>query len=298
MNIKKRGLGRTLSDLGLNALLGDLKAPEAPIVSTDVVPDAREQLKKLPIQCIKPGIHQPRKWIAPEALNELAQSIRTQGVIQPIVVRPTQNNQYEIIAGERRWRAAQLAELEYIPAIVREMNDETAMIVALIENVQRHDLNVIEEATALNRLMNEFNMTHQAVADAVGKSRTTVTNLLRLLKLPQDVLQQLQKNQLEMGHARALLSLPEEKQNAVAAVIIAKQLSVRETEDYIRKLLETNLSNTDVAAKNTILFSAQEKLHQRLGLTVSISKNAKGQGKLSIQFNSEKELEDLLDRIH
>ena len=292
MNIKKRGLGKTLGDLGLNALLGDLNTPVASIENTQT--SVHEQLKKLPIQSIKPGASQPRKFIAQETLEELAHSIRTQGVIQPIIVRPIDNHQYEIIAGERRWRAAQLAELEYIPAIVRDMNNETAMIVALIENVQRHDLNVMEEASALNRLMTEFNMTHQVVADAVGKSRVAVTNILRLLKLPCDVHELLQQNQLEMGHARALLSLPEEKQSAAAAQIVARRLSGRETENLIRQMMQQSSLAVTTTRTHAVL---QEELHQKLGLKVSVIQNAQGRGKLVIEFQNDAELEKLLTRI-
>ncbi|HLD84326.1 MAG TPA: ParB/RepB/Spo0J family partition protein [Coxiellaceae bacterium] len=296
MNIKKRGLGKTLSDLGLGALLGDLKTPPTTVADVSAPLSSDAQLKKLPIDIIKPGKYQPRKMIAPEALEELANSIRTQGVIQPIVVRPTDNNQYEIIAGERRWRAAKLAELEYIPAIVRDISDETAMIVALIENMQRRDLNVMEEAQALNLLMTEFEMTHQAVAEAVGKSRVTVTNILRLLKLSPEVSQLLQDGQLEMGHARALLTLMPEQQAEVANRIVARQLSVRETEDLLRKMSKP-VSQTNLST-NVVLHTLQDRLKQKLNLTVSISQNAKGRGKLVIQYNNENELENLIARIH
>src|SRR3989338_5809092 len=243
---KKRGLGKGLSDLGLGALLGDLQIPATPIIPINEFEEKNistdDQLKKLPIHSLIPGKYQPRKIIAPEALEELANSIRTQGIIQPIVVRPIANNQYEIIAGERRWRAAKLAKLTYIPAIIRDITDETAMLMALIENIQRRDLNVMEEAGALNRLMNEFNMTHQAVADAVGKSRTNVTNILRLLNLNASVRELLEQGQLEMGHARALLTLNEEQQSHAANVIITRKLSVRETEELVRKMTSDNAS--------------------------------------------------------
>ncbi|MCX7125494.1 MAG: ParB/RepB/Spo0J family partition protein, partial [Gammaproteobacteria bacterium] len=274
MNIKKRGLGRGLSDLGLGALLGDLQSPATsidipetmtPIESPENTPSIDGQLKRLPIDVLTPGKYQPRKIMAPEALEELANSIRKQGVIQPIVVRPIDNHRYEIIAGERRWRAAQLAELNYIPAIVREISDEAAMLIALIENIQRRDLNVIEEANALNRLMSEFKMTHQDVADAVGKSRTAVTNILRLLKLNSDVRGLVENGLLEMGHARTLLTLDEEQQSHAANIIIARALSVRETEDLIRKMMTVTPLNAIEKSSKIILHTLQDSLMQKLG---------------------------------
>lgn len=303
MNFKKRGLGKGLSDLGLGALLGDLQIPATPITPINEFEEknvsiaADDQLKKLPIHSLIPGKYQPRKIMAPEALEELANSIRTQGVIQPIVVRPIANNQFEIIAGERRWRAAQLAELTYIPAIVREINDETAMVMALIENIQRRDLNVMEEANALNRLMNEFNMTHQMVADAVGKSRTAVTNILRLLKLNPEVRALVETEKLEMGHARALLTLDEEKQSHAAHIILARKLSVRDTEDLIRKMME-GFSENNLSSSKTILHTLQDRLTQKLGVKVIVTQNATGRGKLIIRYKDEKELEKVLTHLH
>jgi ParB family chromosome partitioning protein len=307
MNIKKRGLGKGLSDLGLGALLGDLNTAPTPVIETNVsqsqylstenTTPADGQLKKLPITSLKPGKYQPRKVMTPEALEELASSIRTQGVIQPIVVRPIENNQYEIIAGERRWRAAQLAELNYIPAIIRELNDESAMLIALIENIQRRDLNVMEEANALNRLMNEFQLTHQAVAEAVGKSRTAVTNILRLLKLNFNVRKLVESEQLEMGHARALLVLDEEKQTAAANIIMARQLSVRDTEVLVRKMMDGVSDSNSMPAQNTILHTLQDRLTQKLGAKVSVAQNNKGRGKIVIRYRNEKELESLLSRF-
>lgn len=307
MNMKKRGLGKGLSDLGLGALLGDLQTPATPIAHFESVKTAVSaeennipldgQLKKLAITALKPGKYQPRKMMAPEALEELANSIRTQGVIQPIVVRPIANNQYEIIAGERRWRAAQIAELAYIPAIIRDITDETAMLMALIENIQRRDLNVMEEASALNRLMHEFNMTHQAVADAVGKSRTNVTNMLRLLKLNADVRALVENEKLEMGHARALLTLESEKQSNAAHVIISRGLSVRETEDLIRNMMRGKSEDTSEKPDPIVLHSLQDRLMQKLGVKVSVTQNAQGRGKLTIRYKNEKELEGLLSRL-
>ena len=238
--------------------------------------------------------------MAHEALEELANSIRTQGVIQPIVVRPLSNNQYEIIAGERRWRAARLAGLTMIPAIVREMNDETAVVLALIENIQRRDLNVMEEAFALNRLLTEFNMTHQQVADSVGKSRTNVTNILRLLKLCVDVRIMVENGQLEMGHARALLSLSDDEQSDAANAIVAQGLSVRETEEFIRNKQE-NPQAVPVGAPQSdkiVLHTLQDRLKQKLGVKVSITQNIKGRGKLVIRYKNERELEEILAHLH
>lgn len=304
MNFKKRSLGRGLSDLGLGALLGDMQAPatavDNPVISVVSEENASSvdgQLKMLPIDVLIPGKYQPRKIMAAEALEELASSIRKQGVIQPIVVRPLENNQYEIIAGERRWRAAQLAELRYIPAIIRNITDETAMLMALIENIQRRDLNVIEEANALNRLMSEFNMTHQAVADAVGKSRTNVTNLLRLLNLSSDVRGLVEQGQLEMGHARALLTLSEEQQTHAANAIVARALSVRETEDLIRRMSLAKHDNLKLNPQKIVSHPAENQLSEKLGAKVSIIQNAKGRGKLVIEFYTQKELESILTRL-
>lgn len=310
MNMKKRGLGKGLSDLGLGALLGDLQTAPTTIndlqtrepLATETVSESVPtdgQLKKLPIHALKPGKYQPRKNMEPDALEELANSIRQQGVIQPIVVRPIENNQYEIIAGERRWRAAQLAELTYIPAIIREINDETAMVFGLIENIQRRDLNVMEEASALNRLMTEFQMTHEAIAEAVGKSRTTVTNILRLLKLNPDIRRLVETGQIEMGHARALLVLDENNQTIAANMIVTRKLSVRETEDLIRKMMSQSSGKTnDASSEKIILHTLQDRLAQKLSAKVSVTQNAKGRGKLVIEYRNEKELETILTHLH
>ncbi|MDP1573526.1 MAG: ParB/RepB/Spo0J family partition protein [Coxiellaceae bacterium] len=303
----RRGLGKGLSDIGLGALLGDLQtAPTAVSELISLVEEKSEsaaadgQLKKLSVDVLIPGQYQPRKIMAHEALEELANSIRTQGVIQPIVVRPSSNNQYEIIAGERRWRAARLAGLTMIPAIVREMNDETAVVLALIENIQRRDLNVMEEAFALNRLLTEFNMTHQQVADSVGKSRTNVTNILRLLKLAVDVRIMVESGQLEMGHARALLSLSDDEQSIAANAIVAQGLSVRETEEFIRTKQEDSQAVPVAGAKSDkiILHTLQDRLRQKLGVKVAITQNTKGCGKLVIRYKNERELEEILAHLH
>ena len=302
MNMKKRGLGKGLSDLGLGALLGDLQIPATAIIDSEIISTDKNdfedgQLKKLPMSALKPGKYQPRKIISNEGLEELANSIRTQGVIQPIVVRSVSDNHYEIIAGERRWRAAQLAGLDIIPAVIRDINDEAAMVMALIENIQRRDLNILEEASALNRLMNEFNMTHQEVADAVGKSRTNITNILRLLKLNTDVRRLVESGQLEMGHARALLTLDEEKQHDAANIIVSRHLSVRETEVLIRKMMSAQPIQFSESPEKIMLNTLQNRLTQKLGVKVSVLQNAKGRGKLIINYGNEKELENLLCHI-
>jgi len=302
VNMKKRGLGKGLSDLGLGALLGDLQIPATAIIDSEIISTDKNdfedgQLKKLPMSALKPGKYQPRKIISNEGLEELANSIRTQGVIQPIVVRSVSDNHYEIIAGERRWRAAQLAGLDIIPAVIRDINDEAAMVMALIENIQRRDLNILEEASALNRLMNEFNMTHQEVADAVGKSRTNITNILRLLKLNTDVRRLVESGQLEMGHARALLTLDEEKQHDAANIIVSRHLSVRETEVLIRKMMSAQPIQFSESPEKIMLNTLQNRLTQKLGVKVSVLQNAKGRGKLIIYYGNEKELENLLCHI-
>lgn len=306
MNIKKRGLGKGLSDMGLGALLGDLKVepiiveensealiPETPVDEPSPIDG---QLKKLPMDVLKPGKYQPRKHIPQDTLEELANSIRSQGVIQPIVVRPIENHLYEIIAGERRWRAAQLAGLTYIPAIIRDIDDEATMLMALIENIQRRDLNVVEEANALNRLMNEFNLTHQEVADAVGKSRTNVTNILRLLNLNSSVRALLENGQLEMGHARALLTLNEDQQSHAANIIVSRKLSVRETEELVRKMMSES-NAFDHAPSKTIMHDLQDQLSRYFSASVSVTQNTKGAGKLVISYKNEDELKRIMAKI-
>ena len=230
MSSKKRGLGR-----GLDALLATSQASAPEKSEQD---NQSSELQKLPIEYLQPGKYQPRKDMSPEALDDLASSIRSQGVIQPIVVRKLADHLYEIIAGERRWRASQLAELDVVPCIIKDVPDEAAVAIALIENIQREDLNAMEEAQALDRLMVEFELTHQEVADAVGKSRTTVTNLLRLNNLNDDVKLLLEHGDIEMGHARALLALNGETQTQAAQTVSGKGLTVRDTENLVRRLLE------------------------------------------------------------
>jgi len=242
------------------------------------------------------GQFQPRKGMDPETLGELAESIKAQGIIQPIIVRPIGEKSFEIIAGERRWRAAQLAGLDEVPALVRDLPDESAIAMSLIENIQREDLNVIEEADALHRLMTEFEMTHQEVAGAVGKSRSAVTNILRLLNLNSDVKILVEHGDLEMGHARALLALPEMEQPSAAKIVASKELSVRETEKLVRKLLagETIKSKKTIDPDVRVL---QNDLAEKLGAKVVVTHGSKGKGKLVIQYSSLDELEGILSHI-
>ena len=231
MSAKKRGLGR-----GLDALLATSQASRN--AEGEQVLQNDSELQQIAIEFLKPGKYQPRKDMSPDALEDLASSIRSQGIIQPIIVRTVGNNEYEIIAGERRWRASQIAGLDTIPCLIKDVPDEAAVAIALIENIQREDLNAMEEAQALERLMSEFELTHQEVATAVGKSRTTVTNLLRLNNLHDDVKLLLEHGDIEMGHARALLGLEGDAQLEAAHIVSGKGLTVRDTENLVRKFLE------------------------------------------------------------
>lgn len=290
MVAKKRGLGR-----GLDALLG------AENKSADGVSAARKHqvLEELPVEWIKPGQYQPRKVIDQGALEELAASIKSQGVMQPIVVREIGGeNRYEIIAGERRWRATQLAGLAKIPAVIKDVDDEAVVAMSLIENIQREDLNPMEESLALHRLVRDFELTHQQVADAVGMSRTGVTNLLRLANLAQPVAQMLANGDIEMGHARALLSLDDDRQAAAGREIVAKGLNVRQTEDMVRRLMaeakpKPKISRTQDADTRRL----QEQLSSKLGQPVAIQHTAKGKGKLIINYGSVDELEGILNHF-
>jgi ParB family chromosome partitioning protein len=292
---KKRGLGR-----GLDALLG-VTQPEEPEQGPSAEPAADLQITELPLDLIQRGRYQPRRDFDPDSLQELADSIAAQGVVQPIVVRPIEAGRYEIIAGERRWRASQLAGCQEIPVVVRDVTDQTAIAMALIENIQRDDLNAIEEATALHRLLNEFELTHQEVARAVGKSRTTVTNLLRLLELEEDVKTMIQAGDLEMGHARALLGLKGPAQAKAARQVAAQGLSVRETERLVRRLQGTETVGEKPAPTSTNLDPdvrrLQDDLCERLGARVSIQPGSKGKGRLVIAYNSLDELDGILEHI-
>ena len=303
MSAKKRGLGR-----GLDALLSSSKpAPSADnqqqnAVKTEPVSDAvaeqnKGELQKLAIEFLQSGKYQPRKDMSEEALEELASSIRAQGIIQPIVVRQIGADKYEIIAGERRWRAAQLAKLDAVPCIIKDVPDEAAVAIALIENIQREDLNAMEEAIALNRLLNEFELTHQQVAEAVGKSRTTVTNLLRLNNLNEDVKILLEHGDIEMGHARCLLALEGEAQSDAARLAVAKALTVRETEKLVRSILEP-APKKEVQEKDPDVKQLEQKLAENLGAKVEINYNKKGKGKLVISYTTLDELDGILSRIN
>ncbi|WP_165740116.1 MULTISPECIES: ParB/RepB/Spo0J family partition protein [unclassified Pseudoalteromonas] len=301
MSAKKRGLGR-----GLDALLSSSKPAPSPSKEQDTsnVSEAvqnaaanNSELQKLPIEFLHSGKYQPRKDMSEEALEELASSIRSQGIIQPIVVRPIAHNSFEIIAGERRWRAAQIAKLETVPCIIKDVPDEAAVAIALIENIQREDLNAMEEAVALNRLLIEFELTHQQVADAVGKSRTTVTNLLRLNNLNSDVKILLEHGDIEMGHARCLLALEGEAQSDAARLAVAKALTVRETEKLVRSILEP-VPAKEVTEKDPDVKQLEQQLAENLGAKVEINYNKKGKGKLVISYTNLDELDGILNHIN
>lgn len=283
MAVKKRGLGR-----GLNALLGDISPAEPEKTKS-------QDLNTLPIEFLQRGKYQPRKDMDPETLRELADSIRAQGIIQPIIVRSIADEKYEIIAGERRWRAAQLATLQEVPVVIRDIDDRAAMAVALIENIQREDLNALEESEALKRLVDEFDMTHQQVADAVGKSRATVSNLLRLLDLHGEVKHLLGKGLIEMGHARALLSLEGEKQVEIANKIVAQGLTVRAVEKIIKEL--GGEKKIVLKKQDTDTLRLQEELTEKTGAKVTISHQQTGKGKLVFSYTSLEELEGIINRI-
>lgn len=289
MAIKKRGLGR-----GLDALLGGSTA--ATLEEEAVKVDSRE-LQHLPLDLIQRGKYQPRRDMDPSALEELANSIKAQGVMQPIVVRPIGGGRFEIIAGERRWRASQQAGLDKIPAMVREVPDEAAIAMALIENIQREDLNPIEEAVALQRLQQEFELTQQQVADAVGKSRVTITNLLRLIALPEEIKTLLAHGDLEMGHARALLGLPLEQQVEGARHVVARGLTVRQTEALVRQWLNSKDRPAEKAKADPDINRLEQRLAEKLGAPVQIKHGTKGKGQLVIRYSSLDELQGVLAHI-
>ncbi|MFV3329940.1 ParB/RepB/Spo0J family partition protein [Pseudomonas sp. NY15437] len=289
MAAKKRGLGR-----GLDALLSGSSA--ATLQEEAVQVDSKE-LQHLPLDLIQRGKYQPRRDMDPQALEELAQSIKAQGVMQPIVVRPIGKGRYEIIAGERRWRASQQAGLDKIPAMVREVPDEAAIAMALIENIQREDLNPIEEAAALQRLQQEFQLTQQQVADAVGKSRVTVANLLRLIALPDEIKTLLSHGDLEMGHARALLGLPENRQVEGARHVVARGFTVRQTEALVRQWLNAPEEPVKAVRTDPDISRLEQRLAERLGAPVQIRHGQKGKGQLVIRYNSLDELQGVLAHI-
>ncbi len=290
MAAKKRGLG----ERGLGALLAGSK------VNLDQeLKDHDGELREVPIDLIQRGRYQPRRDMDPAALQELADSIRQQGVMQPVVVRQIAEGRYELIAGERRWRATQMAELDSIPAIIRDVPDEAAIAMALIENIQRENLNPIEEAFALQRLQDEFGLTQAQVAEAVGKSRTTITNLLRLIGLSEDVRIMLEHGDLEMGHGRAMLTLAPELQMQVAKQVVAKSLSVRQTEALVRRV-QQETPDSKSRKKGTLdpnIRALQDDLAERLGARVSIDHGQRGKGKLVIEYSSLDELDGILGHI-
>lgn len=290
MSVKKRGLGR-----GLDALL-TTKPVSDQQNGSNLSSAQQSELQKLPIEWLKPGKYQPRKDMSQDALDDLASSIRSQGVIQPIVVRQIGEQSYEIIAGERRWRASQLAQLDVIPCIIKDVPDEAAVAIALIENIQREDLNAMEEAIALQRLLSEFELTHQQVADAVGKSRASVTNLLRLNQLNDDVKLLLEHGDIEMGHARALLALDALQQSDTARIVAAKQMTVRDTENLVRRLLEPAPEATP-KVKDPDVSSLEQRLSERFAAPVEINYNKKGKGNLVISYSSLDELEGILSKL-
>ncbi|NOX76149.1 MAG: ParB/RepB/Spo0J family partition protein [Gammaproteobacteria bacterium] len=287
MAVKKRGLGR-----GLDALLGgSVKSISDNSAGTD--------LREIPVDLLQPGKYQPRTDMHPESLEELASSIKAQGVVQPIVVRPLAGGKrYEIIAGERRWRAAQIAGLHDIPSVVRDVPDEAAIAMALIENIQRENLNPVEEAVALQRLIDEFDMTHQQAAEAVGRSRAAVSNLLRLLTLNDDVRKMLEHGDLEMGHARALLALDGDAQSQAAREVVAGGFTVRDTEQLVRRLGNTPAkTKKDAKSVDPDIKRLQDELAQKLAAKVLFQHAAKGNGKLVIHYNNLDELDGILARI-
>lgn len=282
---KKRGLGR-----GLDALLGDVNQDENSL---------NDSLQHFPLDMIQPGKYQPRMDMSQESLEELADSIRSQGLVQPIVVRPIDGGHYEIIAGERRWRASKLAGLESVPVLIKDVSDRNAIAMALIENIQRENLNPMEEANALHRLREEFELTHQQTAEAVGKSRATITNLLRLRNLNDDVKKLLENCDLEMGHARTLLALEGESQSEAALQIVEKGLSVRETEQLIRRLLKPSSTDKQEIAEPSLeeINEIQQRIADKLGNGFSIKHRANGKGKLVFDYANVDELKRLIKQI-
>jgi len=301
MSVKKPALGR-----GLGALLGETAARQVTAAAAaGAARPAGDELVRLPLDLLQRGKYQPRIDMRPESLAELAESIKAQGIVQPIVVRPvgapgpTESQRYEIIAGERRWRAAQLAGLAEIPAIVRQVPDEAAVAMALIENIQRENLNPLEEARALDRLVSEFDLTHQEAAEAVGRSRAAVSNLLRLLELADEVKTLVAERALEMGHGRALLGLTNRRQQAEVGALVAKKgLSVRETEALVRRLTAPARADAEVAETTDADVRRLEiELGERIGAKVTFKQGAHGRGQLIISYSSHEELDGILAHI-
>ena len=282
---KKPVLGRNLSSMLSQTTLDQVQGKP------------RDELRNLPLDVIRPGRYQPRSVFDEDKLAELADSIRSQGVVQPVVVRPVGDGEYELIAGERRWRAAQIAEIDEIPAVIRDVPDEVSVAMALIENIQREDLNPLEEATALRRLIDDFQMTQQEAADAVGRSRPAVSNLLRLLDLMQEVKDMVDMRRIEMGHARALLSLEDRLQVQAAREVVRKQLSVRETENLVRRL-QQSLKKKGSRRVDPDILRLQNRIGEALGARVKIQHQASGKGKLTINYTNADEFEGILERLN
>ena len=284
--VKKPGLGRGL-DMLLSSSVKDSES------------NKDSELKKLPVELIRKGEYQPRLSIDPDALQELAESIKAQGLVQPVVVRRIDGGEYELIAGERRWRAAQIAGMHTIPAIVRDIPDQAAAAMSLIENIQREDLNPLEEAIAMSRLIADFGLTHQHTADSVGRSRAAVSNLLRLLDLEETTKELLDSGKIDMGHARALLALSGSLQVETAHIVANKQLSVRETEKLVKRIANPKDSTKATPVKKALeVQKLEESLSEKLGAAVNIQYNNKGKGKLVVEYNNLDELDGILGHIN
>ena len=285
--IKKRPL-----NIGLGKMLSQAQ------VTTKQNNSSKNQLHNIPLEQIIPGSFQPRKNFSPDGLNELAESIRAHGILQPIILRQIKPDQYEIIAGERRWRAAQIATLNTIPALIQEITNEAALAIGLIENIQRRDLNVLEQAEALARLLEEFKLTHAEIAQSLGKSRTMITNLLRLLQLENSVKNLLIENKIEMGHARALLSLPHTEQRALGQKIATQELSVRETEKLVKALLNPALKKSaDLEKSDPDIQNLIRRLTHHLGTQIDIKHSKNGKGKIIISYSDLQVLDGILKKI-
>ncbi|WP_333005524.1 ParB/RepB/Spo0J family partition protein [Vibrio coralliilyticus] len=291
--MSKRGLGKGLDALLSTSSLAREKQQSA-LHSQELSSDG--ELTDLSINSLKPGVYQPRKDMEPEALEELAASIESQGIIQPIVVRQVENDKFEIIAGERRWRAARKAGLKQVPCVIKNVDDRAAIAMALIENIQREDLNVIEEAVALDRLQEEFSLTHQQVAEVIGKSRATVSNLLRLNQLEMDVKYLLSEKMLEMGHARALLALEGEEQVEVAELVAKKRMTVRQTEQLVKKCLQPQ-SEEKIELQDTEAQQMSQKLSEMLSAKVAIVRAKNGASKVTISLDEPHKLEQLIAKL-
>ena len=291
---RKRGLGR-----GLDALLGSMsdipvRQGMAPVAAGEA---GDGSLRSVPVERIRRGRHQPRRIVDESALEELAHSVRSRGIVQPLVVRPTGSGGFEIVAGERRWRAAQMAGLHEVPVVVRECSDSEAAAVALIENIQREDLNPIEEAEGYRTLAGEFGLTHQELADTVGRSRSSVSNTLRLLELNRDVRAMVEQGELDMGHARALLALSGAEQSETAAEVVRRGLSARETEKLVRSKAKGETAATGPKSRDPDVVRLETELAERLGAKVRIDHRAKGRGSLTIHYSSLEALDGILQRI-